>query len=113
MCVCAVVCELNFKSDDICRAHAAKIYAMTAIFMSIFYLGHLVLSYLGYWYMCGLGHIGTYYAVFVYLYVGTLADRDVAIARTVHFVVYVFRAQLRRNNRYCVLSMFIFLCYFL
>ncbi len=63
--------------------------------------------------MLGLGRFIPYYAVFVYLYVETLADRDVAIVRTVPFVVYVFRAQLRRNNRYCVLSMFIFLCYFL
>jgi hypothetical protein len=71
------------------------------------------LSYHGYWYMFGLGRIVTYYAVFVYLYVDTLADRDIAIARTVPFLVYVFRAQLRRKSRYCVLSMFIFLCYFL
>jgi hypothetical protein len=71
------------------------------------------LSYHGYWYMFGLGRIVTYYAVFVYLYVDTLADRDIAIARTVPFLVYVFRAQLRSKSRYCVLSMFIFLCYFL
>ena len=67
--------------------HAAKIYALTAIYMAVFCIikGNLVLSYHGYWYMFGLGRIVTYYAVFVYLYVDTLADRDIAIACTVPF----------------------------